>query len=153
MASTSTSVAQRVEAAATGWPGVTVRDHRFGGREVRIGTREVGHLHGDRQADIAYPRPVRDAVVEAGLAGPHHLFPDSGWVTYHVDRPAGRAAEDGSVDRVVDLLRLSYLVHAAALARRGDHPELEAFVVPAELDALGLGPEVTAAARARVAGA
>ena len=144
MASTSTSIARQVEAAAAEWPGIPVRDHRFGGREFRLGTREVGHLHGDRQADIAYPRPVRDAVVGADLAGPHHLFPDSGWITYRVDGPT-------SADRVVDLLRLSYLVHAAALARRGDHPELESLDVPAELERLGLEPDVTATARARVA--
>lgn len=144
MASTSTSIARRVEAAAVGWPDVTVRDHRFGGREFRLGTREIGHLHGDRQADIAYPRPIRDAVVGAGLADPHHLFPDSGWTTYHVGGP-------GAANRIVDLLRLSYLVHAAALARRGDHPELEALDVPAELEALGLAPDVTAAVRTRIA--
>ena len=144
MASTSTSVARRVETAATGWPGVTVRDHRFGGREFRLGNREVGHLHGDRQADIAYPRPVRDAVVEAGLAGPHHLFPDSGWVTYRVEG-------SDSADRIADLLRLSYLVHAAALRRRDDDPELAALDELAELDALGLDPDVTVAARARIA--
>ena len=150
MASTSTSIARRVEAAAAEWPGVTVHDHRFGGREFRLGTREVGHLHGDRQADIAYPRPVRDAVVGAGLAGPHHLFPDSGWVTYRVDEVAGQAAGDEAADRIVDLLRLSYLVHAAALARRDAHPELESLDVPAELERLGLAPGVTAAARARL---
>ena len=144
MTSTNTSVAQRVEAATTEWPGVTVHDHRFGGREFRLGTREIGHLHGDRQADVAYPRPVRDAVVGAGLAGPHHLFPDSGWVTYRLDGP-------GSAERVVDLLRLSYLVHAAALRRRVDDPGLAALDVPAELDTLGLDPHVTAAARARIA--
>ena len=160
MASTSTSIARRVEAAAAEWPGVTVEDHRFGGREFRLGTREVGHLHGDRQADIAYPRPVRDAVVGAGLAGPHHLFPDSGWVTYRVDgateQVAGtgateQAAENGTADRIADLLRLSYLVHAAALRRRGDIPELESLDVQLELDALGLAPDVTAVVRTRVA--
>jgi hypothetical protein len=144
MASTSTSIARQVESVATGWPGVTVQDHRFGGREFRLGNREVGHLHGDRQADIAYPRPVRDAVVGAGLAGPHHLFPDSGWITYRIDG-------SDPADRVVELLRLSYLVHAAALARRDDHPELGALDVPAELEALGLAPEVTAVAHSRVA--
>jgi hypothetical protein len=130
---------------------MTVRDHRFGGREFRLGAREVGHLHGDRQADIAYPRPVRDAVVGGGLAGPHHLFPDSGWVTYRVDGATGEGAGHGAADRIVDLLRLSYLVHAAALGRREDHPELAALDVLAELESLGLDPDVTAAVRARVA--
>ena len=130
---------------------MTVRDHRFGGREFRLGAREVGHLHGDRQADIAYPRPVRYAVVGGGLAGPHHLFPDSGWVTYRVDGATGEGAGHGAADRIVDLLRLSYLVHAAALGRREDHPELAALDVLAELESLGLDPDVTAAVRARVA--
>ena len=130
---------------------MTVRDHRFGGREFRLGAREVGHLHGDRQADIAYPRPVRDAVVGGGLAGPHHLFPDSGWVTYRVDGATGGGVGHGAADRIVDLLRLSYLVHAAALGRREDHPELAALDVLAELESLGLDPDVTAAVRARVA--
>jgi hypothetical protein len=140
----STTVSAHVEAAVAEWPGVIVHDHRFGGREFRLGSREVGHLHGDRQADVAYPRPVRDAVVSADLAGPHHLFPDSGWVTYRVRGP-------GSADRIVDLLRLSYLVHAAALRRRGEFPELESLDPVAELEALGVGADVRAAVRARVA--
>lgn len=126
------------------WPGVTVHDHRFGGREFRLGSREVGHLHGDRQADIAYPRPVRDAIVSADLAGPHHLFPDSGWITYRVRGP-------GSADRIVDLLRLSYLVHAAALRRRDDSPELESLDPVVELETLDVGPDVMAAVRSRIA--
>ena len=27
------------------WPGVSVHPHRFGGREFRFGTAEIGHTH------------------------------------------------------------------------------------------------------------
>jgi hypothetical protein len=31
---------------------VTVAPHRFGGVEFRVGRRELGHLHGNRLADL-----------------------------------------------------------------------------------------------------
>jgi hypothetical protein len=43
------SIATRIEREVASWPDVTVEPHRFGGREFRLGRRELGHLHGDRQ--------------------------------------------------------------------------------------------------------
>lgn len=99
-----------IERAVTAWPGVAVAPHRFGGREFTVAGREVGHLHGTRQVDIPYSRRVRDALVGAELADPHHLFPESGWVTYYL--------QDGDDDHAVWLLRVAYLAHALALRRR-----------------------------------
>jgi len=62
------------------WQGVSVQEHRFGGVEFRVGRRELGHLH-TTFADLAFPRQIRDELVEAGRAIPHHVLPDSGWVT------------------------------------------------------------------------
>ena len=62
------------------WKGVSVQEHRFGGVEFRVGRRELGHLH-TTFADLPFPRQVRDELVEAGRAIPHHVLPDSGWVT------------------------------------------------------------------------
>ena len=83
------------------WPGVTARPHRFGGVEFLLGRRELGHLHGDRLADLPFPRRVRDELVAAGRARPHHVLPDSGWVSYWIEGP-----ED--VRHVLDLFRLGY---------------------------------------------
>lgn len=83
------------------WPGVTCRPHRFGGLEFRYGNREIGHLHGGRLVDIPFPKAVRDELVAAGRAEPHHILPDSGWVSFRIASP-----EDA--DRAVDLLRLKY---------------------------------------------
>lgn len=62
------------------WKGVTVHEHRFGGVEFRLGHRELGHMH-RRFVDLPFPRSIRDELVAVGRARPHHVLPDSGWVT------------------------------------------------------------------------
>lgn len=120
--------------------GVVVEPHRFGGRAFRLGSREIGHVHANGFVDVNFPRPLRDALVEAGRTGPHHRYPDSGWTTFHLSGPA-------DVPAAVDLLRVSYLFHAAALSKRNRSipaPDLEA-----DLAALGV-PEAVHAAFAPV---
>ena len=83
------------------WPGVTKGRHRFGGTEFRCGHRELGHLHGSRLADLPFPLLVRDELVCGGCAEPHHVHPESGWVSYFI-----QSADD--IARVVALFRLNY---------------------------------------------
>jgi hypothetical protein len=83
------------------WPGVTSAPHRFGGTEFRLGRIELGHIHGDRLADLPFPTAIRDELIEGGEAEPHHVLPDTGWVSRRID-----SAED--VDAVVRLFRLNY---------------------------------------------
>src|SRR5207253_5217145 len=82
-------------------PGVTTGRHRFGGTEFRYGRRELGHLHGNRLADLPFPLLVRDELVAAGRAEPHHIHPESGWVSYFI-------RDDTDIERVVALFRLNY---------------------------------------------
>jgi hypothetical protein len=91
----------RIEREVASWDGVTVHPHRFGGVEFRLGKRELGHLHGDRLADLPFRRAVRDMLVETGRALPHHVLPDTGWVSKPI-------ATDEDADEVVELFRLSY---------------------------------------------
>lgn len=97
-----------VRAEVTSWEGVTTHEHRFGGIEFRLGRRQLGHLHGSI-ADLPFPRRVRDELVAAGRARPHHVLPDSGWVT----APMRTASE---IAGVVQLFRRNY--ERAASARR-----------------------------------
>lgn len=83
------------------WPGVTTGRHRFGGVEFRLGHRELGHLHGNRLADLPFPLLVRNDLVESGRAEAHHVFPESGWVSY-------RMHDQSDVARVIALFRLNY---------------------------------------------
>jgi hypothetical protein len=93
-------IGARIEREVTSWPGVTVHARRFGGREFRLGRRELGHLHGARRADLPFPPRIRDMLVETGRAEPHHVLPESGWVSRQI------RADD--VDEVVELFRLAY---------------------------------------------
>jgi hypothetical protein len=83
------------------WPGVTTGPHRFGGIEFRFGQRELGHLHRYRRADLPFPLLVREELVAAGKAQPHHVFPESGWVSYLI-------RDETDVAAVVALFRLNY---------------------------------------------
>jgi hypothetical protein len=57
------SAADEIERAVTSWPGVTATPHRFGGVELRLGKKELAHLHGDRMADLPFPIRVREQLV------------------------------------------------------------------------------------------
>jgi hypothetical protein len=94
-------IAGQIEREVASWDGVTVHPHRFGGVEFRLGRREIGHLHGARWADLPFHKGVRDMLVETGRAQPHHVLPETGWVSRQI-------REDADVDEVVDLFRLSY---------------------------------------------
>jgi hypothetical protein len=98
---------QAVIREVSSWEGVTVHDHRFGGVEFRVGRRELGHLHA-RFADLPFPRRVRDELIAAGRARPHHVLPDSGWVTVPM-----RTSDEAK--GVVELLRQNY--ERAVIAR------------------------------------
>ena len=80
-------IRERIEAEVTGWPGVEGRPHRFDGVEFRVNGHEIGHLHGDRLADLPFPRRVREELVEAGEAEVHHVMPQTGWVSYRIRQP------------------------------------------------------------------
>ncbi len=96
-----TSAAKRISEEVGSWPGVESGPHRFGGIEFRVGRRELGHLHGDRMADLPFPRRIRDELIAAGRARPHHVLPDTGWVTVPIKDP-------DEVGGVIELFRLSY---------------------------------------------
>jgi hypothetical protein len=103
----------QIRAAVLAWPGVTAHPHRFGGVDYRLGARELGHIHGDHLVDIPLPTRVRDEIVAAGLAEPHHILPDTGWVSLYLRAP-------GDAERAIELLRRSF-----DLARRKWSPAQE----------------------------
>jgi hypothetical protein len=91
----------RITETVTSWPGVTAHPHRFGGVEYGIGKREIGHIHGDHLVDIPFPKKVRNEIVAAGRAQPHHILPETGWVSFYL-----RVESD--VEQAIALLHESY---------------------------------------------
>jgi Luciferase len=90
----------QVASEVSSWEGVTAHPHRYGGIEFRLGRRELGHLH-PRFADLPFTRVLRDELVAAGRARPHHILPDSGWVTVPM-RDASEARN------AIELFRMNY---------------------------------------------
>ena len=96
-----TGAAAAVAEALGAWEGIEAHPHRFGGTEYRLGRREIGHMHGDHLVDIPFPRRIRDEIVSSGRALPHHILPDTGWVSLYLHQP-----ED--IAQAIALLRQSY---------------------------------------------
>src|SRR5260370_23593631 len=78
---------EQIRETLTSWPGVVAVPHRFGGTEYLYGKKEMGHVHGDRLADLPLPRRLHDEVIASGRAQPHHVLPDTGWVSVWMDGP------------------------------------------------------------------
>lgn len=93
------------------WEGVSAHPHRFGGTEYRLGTRELGHIHGDHLVDIPFPTKIRDEIVTAGKAEPHHVLPHSGWVSLYLRQP-------DDVEQALALLRQSFDLAVQQRARK-----------------------------------
>lgn len=95
------SVKEKLSETVLSWPGTALGPHRFGGVEFSLAGKEIAHLHGERHLDIPFSKSEREELVAAGRARPHHIFPDSGWVTVYIDSEADLA-------NAVGLLRMRY---------------------------------------------
>ncbi len=110
----------RIVETVAAWEGITPGPHRFGGTEFRFRRGEIGHLHEGGLVDVAFPKPVRDELVRAGKARPHHVLPESGWVSFTV-------RSEADVPAAVALLRFAYDLRREKLEGRsgpaGSQPE------------------------------
>jgi hypothetical protein len=94
-------VFEKVKAELMSWPGVTSGPHRFGGTEFRVKEREMGHMHGGRFADLPFPMAIRNELVKDGRALPHHVLPNSGWVTFLIN-------EEADITSLINIFRIQY---------------------------------------------
>jgi hypothetical protein len=83
------------------WLGVTVQPHRFGGIEFSLEGKEIGHLHGDHLVDLLLPKSRRDDLIAAGRAEPHHIYPESGWVSIYL-------RSEADVLNAIEIMRNKY---------------------------------------------
>jgi len=88
------------ENAVCGKYAIQKRPHRFGGVGFFIGTTEIGHLHGNGLLDLFVGKSFRTEQVRQGHALPHHVFPDSGWISFWLRSPADLA-------RALDLFEIA----------------------------------------------
>lgn len=122
---------EALELEISAWPQLSTHPHRFGGREFRFGSAEIGHIHRGGIVDIPFPRSVRDALLKDGLAEEHRWVPNSGWITFQV-----RSDED--VKHAMWLMRLSYVRYALKTASGPDR------VLEEQAEELQLSPQYKA---------
>jgi hypothetical protein len=96
------SNAQRIVGEVTSWPGVEAGEGRRGEFAFKVGSREIGHLHGDHAAHFGFPKDVWRELFAQGRIVHHPVFPGR-------EGPAARRMEtDADVADVIAMLRLNY---------------------------------------------
>ena len=73
-----------IESTVRARPGMHVGVHRLGGMGFFFRGKESSHIHGNGLLDCLVGRANRDQLVESGCALPHHVFPQSGWISFWV---------------------------------------------------------------------
>lgn len=107
---TTIGASQQIVGEVTAWPGVEAAPGDRGELSLRLGRREIGHLHGDHALHIGYPKAVWTELFEQGRIGYHPVFP--GKPGYAARRIEG----EDDVRDVIELLRINY---DRAVARHG----------------------------------
>ncbi|RYZ07390.1 MAG: hypothetical protein EOO73_12100 [Myxococcales bacterium] len=102
--------AQAVSSLLATWPGVHARTHWLLGDETRVDGAdfyvdelELGHIHLGGEAHIAVAKPLRDALIKAGLASPFRW--SQAFVVYPITTAAGVARAAALFELAYDHLR------------------------------------------------
>jgi hypothetical protein len=69
------SASRQITDEALSWPGVEAGPGRRGEFAFRLGSREIGHLHGDHAAHFSFPKEVWLELREQGRIVDHPVFP------------------------------------------------------------------------------
>jgi hypothetical protein len=105
---TTRTASEQIIEEATSWPGVEAAPGDRGELSLRLGRREIGHLHGDRAAHFRFPPDVGAELREQGRVGPHPVAPHkAAWAARRIER-------EDDVRDVIALLRLNYDRYAAS---------------------------------------
>ena len=66
---------ERIVATVTAWPGVEAVTGSRGELSLRVGRREIGHLHGDHAAHFGLPKALFHELHDRGAIDFHPVFP------------------------------------------------------------------------------
>jgi hypothetical protein len=96
------TASKRITEEVTSWPGVEAGPGRRGEFAFKVGSREIGHLHGDRAAHFMFGKELGAELKQAGRIVDHPVFPGK-------PGPGARRIEDESdIEDVIELMRINY---------------------------------------------
>ena len=90
-----------IEDEALTWEHTTSSIHKYGGLQLNCRGSEIGHIHSDGLVDILLSRNIKQQLMKEGRVKDHHLFKNSGWISFNI-----RTAADK--DYALYLLRRGY---------------------------------------------
>jgi Family of unknown function (DUF5519) len=93
---------ERITEEVTSWPGVVASPGRRGEFAFKVGSREIGHLHGEQAAHFGFPKTVWNELFEEGRIDCHPIFPGREGLG------ARKMETDDDVEDVIALMRLNY---------------------------------------------
>jgi hypothetical protein len=96
------TASEQITAEVTSWPGVAGGLGSRGEFGFRVGTHELGHLHGDRVVHFGFPRAIGAQLRDEGRVGPHPVNPHS------TKMAARRIESETDIHDVIELMRLNY---------------------------------------------
>jgi Family of unknown function (DUF5519) len=96
------AASEQIVDTVTSWPGVEAGPGRRGGYAFRVGSREIGHLHGDYALHTSFPKDVWAVLRAEGRIDYHPVFPGKPGLA------SRRIENEQDVREVIALLRLNY---------------------------------------------
>ncbi len=90
-----------IESEVLSWEGTSISMHKYGGLQFNQNRKEIGHLHSNGLMDILYSRKLKQQLLEEGRIRPHHLFNDTGWISFIIQ-------SKGDVSYALSLLKIAY---------------------------------------------
>jgi hypothetical protein len=94
------TILERIKKELLSWP-YAAEAYKFGGIEFRLNKREMGHIHGDRVADLPFPMDIRNKLVNSCRVSAHRFLLQTGWVSYWI-----KGEQD--IPSVIELFKMRY---------------------------------------------
>jgi len=76
----------------TKWEGVAVKSHPFGGFQFKLKGADIGHIHGDKLADLPLSSPLRQKISSSkketdytNHLAKYHMYRETGWIAYYLN--------------------------------------------------------------------
>ncbi len=133
---TGTQSIERLIALLCQWEGVDCCPHRYGGTAMSLGMSEIARVHENGVLDIHLNEMLAGLLIRANKATPHSLYPESGWVNFHIHC-------ESNLPNALWLLRVAYLYHQIRRhQRRGALSMMQEGHIRQNLQALNLLPDL-----------